>query len=190
MGHDWGGVVAWHTAAIYPELVRKLVILNAPHPARFRELLRGSSAQRRKSWYVGFFQLSWLPELSIPRSPAWVKRFFHASGADATYFDDHAARQYAAALGQPGARTAMLNYYRSLGRRMLNRGVQKAPHRLAMPTLVLWGKHDVALDIANADQGRLQRWVPDVQVELLEASHWVQHDAPERVSEELVRFFS
>ena len=188
VGHDWGGVVAWHTAALYPELVQKLVILNAPHPDRYLEVLRAVPAQQRMSWYVAFFQLPWLPERLLPRTPALVKRFFLTSGARPEHLSDDDARQYAAALNQPGARTAMLNYYRNMGRRMLTKRVREAPRVLPMPTLVLWGKYDVALYIANADPERLRRWVPHLEVEVLETSHWVQNDAPKQVNELMLRF--
>lgn len=52
VGHDWGGIVAWHTASRYPELVQKLLILNAPHPGRYLEVLREVRAQRLMSWAV------------------------------------------------------------------------------------------------------------------------------------------
>jgi pimeloyl-ACP methyl ester carboxylesterase len=188
VGHDWGGIVAWHTAARYPELVQKLVVLNAPHLGRYPEVLREVPAQRRMSWYVGLFQLPWLPELLLPRTPALVKRFFLNSGANVEHLSDDDARQYAEALNQPGARTATLNYYRSMGRRVIAKRVRDAPRVLPMPTLVVWGKHDVALHIANADPGELRRWVPNLKVEVLETSHWVQNDAPKQVNELIVRF--
>lgn len=189
VGHDWGGVVAWHAARRYPELVQKLVILNAPHPNRFLEVLREVPAQRGKSWYVGLFQVPWLPELLLPRTAKQAERTFRASGANPDRFTLDDARQYAEALNQPGAKTAMLNYYRNMGRRTLANRIRELPHELAMPTLLLWGTEDIALDIANADADKLRRWVPNIQVELLEASHWVQMDAPERVNELMLTFF-
>lgn len=189
VGHDWGGVVAWQTARRHSELVQKLVILNAPHPNRFLEVLRDVPAQRRKSWYVALFQLPWLPELLLPRTAKQVEHSFRASGADPQHFTLDDARQYAEAINQPGARTATLNYYRNMARRTLANRMRELPHELAMPTLLLWGKRDGALDIANADADELRRWVPNLQVELLEASHWVQMDAPERVNELMLAFF-
>jgi epoxide hydrolase 4 len=189
VGHDWGGVVAWYTAARYPDLIPKLVILNAPHPDRFSEVGRTVSAQRRMSWYVAFFQLPWLPELLLPRTPAQVRRFFLGSGANPAHFDAGDAQRYAGALNQPGARTATLNYYRSIARRTFRRRSTREPLLITMPTLLLWGKHDVALHIANADAPRLRRWVSDLRVELLDASHWVQMDVPEQVNTFLIEFF-
>ena len=60
VGHDWGGAIAWKVASAYPELVERLVILNAPHPAAFKRELR-TFTQLRKSWYMLFFQLPYIP---------------------------------------------------------------------------------------------------------------------------------
>ena len=65
IGHDWGGAIAWSTA-LQGVPLDGLVILNAPHPARFRQALK-TWDQRRRSWYMAFFQIPWLPEFLLTR---------------------------------------------------------------------------------------------------------------------------
>src|SRR5690606_25254750 len=62
VGHDWGGLIAWRVAALHPELVRGLVILNAPHPTAFRTELLRNPLQLAKSYYTFLFQLPAIPE--------------------------------------------------------------------------------------------------------------------------------
>jgi len=103
-------------------------------------------------------------------------------------FSETDIERYKAAIRQPGARTAALNYYRALARRnakltLTRGGVGDLPVRA--PTLLVWGERDVALDVSLTEG--LTQWVPDLRVERLpDASHWVQFDAPERVSELLL----
>ena len=61
LAHDWGAVIAWYFAMRQLRPLQKLVICNVPHPGPSSR--RGISwAQIRKSWYILFFQLPWLPE--------------------------------------------------------------------------------------------------------------------------------
>ena len=190
-GHDWGGLVAWHTASRHPELVRRLAILNAPHPSRFVQVLRASRGQKLKSSYVALFQLPWLPELLLTAfRAALVERALRNAIANKAAFTPDDARAYRRAITQPGAATAMLNYYRSRGRRVLLRRMQERPTPITMPTLLIWGVNDPALELANADRDALLRWVPDVQVDLVDAGHFVHLDRPEAVNEKIAAFLT
>lgn len=71
VGHDWGGIVAWHLAAIMPETLERAVILNVPHPAVMLRHLRRNTRQMLRSWYVGFFQVPWLPEAWLGFQCGW-----------------------------------------------------------------------------------------------------------------------
>ena len=76
VGHDWGAVVAWAFAIWHPERLRKLGILNVPHPAVMLNFLRrGDPEQLRRSWYIFFFQLPWLPEYLL-RKNVWRRIAF------------------------------------------------------------------------------------------------------------------
>jgi len=185
VGHDWGGAVAWSVAIREPAAVDRLGIMNAPHPGRFRELLR-RPAQLRRSWYMFAFQLPGLPEFGLTRDDAAV--------LDEVFGDSMSAedrRHYRDALQRPGAAGAAVNYYRAfmrLGVRdelpFLSPSAPTPDPTVAAPTLVVWGEDDDALLSANVDG--LDRWVPDLAVERITgASHWVQVDAPERVNDAL-----
>jgi pimeloyl-ACP methyl ester carboxylesterase len=187
-GHDWGGLVAWATAAYHPASVRRLAILNMPHPQRMLEGLR-TGRQLRKSWYILSFQLPSVPErlLRLRRFEALRRPLEHDARAGA--FTPADIDRYVEAWSQPGALRAMLDYYRPRIRGRLRReSVQLAP--VTAPTLIIWGERDRhlgaelarphAVDVPNLE--RVQ-WLPN-------ASHWVAHDEPELVSRLLAEFFA
>lgn len=184
-GHDWGAAVAWWTAIRRPEAVERLAILNVPHPRRFLRGLR-NPRQLARSWYIGFFQLPWLPERLFS---AGGYRALRAAFADARpeAFAPGEMDRYVEAWSQPGALAASINYYRALGRRSPARTARElAPVRA--PTLVIWGVRDRVLGAGLAEPDRAD--VPALQdVVRLDASHWVQLDEPERVNRLLIEFF-
>jgi epoxide hydrolase 4 len=186
-GHDWGAAVAWATAFTRPDVVERLAILNVPHP---RQLLQGlrTARQLRRSWYMFFFQLPWLPErlLAHNRWQGFRDNFEHDARPGA--FSPADIERYVEAWGRAGAGTAMLNYYRAAFRR--TPGQAAAGIRpIVAPTLVIWGERDRHLGAELAEPQR--RDVPALdRVERLDASHWVQHDRPETVNRLLTEFFS
>ena len=183
VGHDWGANVAWRFAMEYPQAVEKLVICNVPHPARFAEGLR-HFRQLRKSWYIVFFQLPWLPELVLGRNlPRFVERGMRGSAARKEAFSDEDLQVYVEALRQPGALTAGINYYRAVvrwGRKLPNRPIMA-------PTLIIWGEEDRFL--GKELVAGTERFVPDLQVKYIpNCGHWVQQEAADEVKLALLEF--
>jgi len=179
VGHDWGAAVAWHVAGMAPERLRRLAILNVPHPKVMIDTLRSDVDQLRRSGYILFFQLPWLPEYVLSRHDfAGLTKMLRASGHRDT-FTDADVEQYRAAWRKPGAVTAMVNWYRAAGRRAL--WSSPSTGRIDVPTLVIWGAQDVALRATmaqpSADLCRAGRLAM-----IDDATHWVQHDAPDRVN--------
>ncbi len=187
VGHDWGGTVAWATAMNHPEVVDRLAILNAAHPRRLQQGLR-TPRQLRKSWYFFFFQPPWVPE-RIVRAGRW--RFFRHFLRDARpgAITPQDIERYVEAWSQPGAATGMINYYRASVRQSPKRAKAQLRPILA-PTLVIWGQRDRYLGPELAEPDRDD--VPHLErVERLpDASHWVHHDEPERVTQLLIDFLA
>jgi epoxide hydrolase 4 len=187
VGHDWGGSVAWATAMQHPEVVERLAILNAAHPRKLSQGLH-HPGQLRKSWYFFFFDLPELPE-SVVKADNY--RFFRHFLRDARpgAFTPQDIERYTDAWSQPGAASGMINYYRNSVRQSPKRAeAQLRP--IQARTLVIWGEDDRYLgpelaepdhdDVPNLDH--VER-VPD-------ASHWVHHDEPDRVTQLLTDFFA
>jgi pimeloyl-ACP methyl ester carboxylesterase len=186
VGHDWGGAFAWYAPLFLPDRLLSLTLLNAPHPLAFRRELRSSPAQRRKSSYVFFFQLPWLPERRIRAGNyALLAKMLRRDPVTRGAFTDEDVRLYTEALARPGALTAAVNWYRAALRFPPRVGGRKWPEGLE--TLVVWGERDRYLGPGLLEA--LDRWVPDLTVERIpDASHWVQADAPARVNDLLVTF--
>ncbi len=182
IGHDWGAMVAWCFAAARIRPLRRLVIMNVPHPLCFRAALR-HWRQLRRSWYVALFQLPMLPErLLAAGGGASVRRMFAGLS-----LPPEILAVYTAQICAPGAATAMLNWYRAL--RTDPPSTAELGRRIEIPTLLIWGEQDVALDLICLDG--TARYVRDLTLRRLPGvSHWVQQDAPTQVNRLLQHFLA
>src|SRR5712691_1221652 len=92
-----------------PDLVRRLAILNTPHPVPFLRELRRSRRQKIRLIYQLFFQPPLLPELVMPLLLPLLLRY-------AGRFTREEIREYKLAWRDFATRRAMANYYRAIRR--------------------------------------------------------------------------
>lgn len=195
VAHDWGGALAWNLAAMRPELMKRLLIINSPHPATFQRELRANPAQQAASAYMNFLCRPDAEALLAENDFARLWPFFERMGGK-TWLNDTLRARYRDVWGM--GLTGGLNFYRASPLRppspvdpRVAQALQavQLPDALVtsrVPTTVLWGDADHALLPCLLDG--LDRWVPDLRLmRVPQASHWIVHEQPERVVEEIRR---
>ena len=189
IGHDWGALIAWVFAIERALPLDGLVIMNVPHPAVYIEHMRRSWRQRARSWYVGMFQLPWLPEAMLTAAGAQqVAKTFSDTTANPAAFPPEALERYRRNALVPGAMTAMVNYYRANTLSLPQWGPGRA-RRIEVPTLMVWGEKDPFLGVELSEG--YGPYVRDLTLERLpRASHWVQQDDPDGVNARLTAWMT
>jgi len=190
VAHDWGGGVAWNLAALAPQRIKHLLIINSPHPGALLRELRDSPAQQAASAYM----LDLVRPDAAQRLAAddfaglWamLSRFGAAPWLTPALQDSYRAVW---SQGLDGA----LNWYRASPLRPPDGPQDHALAQLqlppsvvnvAVPTTVLWGEADHALLPGLLDG--LADWVPGVQIHRqATASHWLVHERPDWVLAQL-----
>lgn len=192
--HDWGAAVAWSVALARPDLIKGLMVLNGPHPYIFAKLLEESAQQIQQSKYMADFRENGMAEKLSENNFEWLWDWTFADHEKRGLITAEEKAKYIEAWGQPGAITSMLNYYRASPLMPRQKGGENKPlplnpdhFKVTVPTLVIWGQKDHALVSDNLNN--MRDFVPDLKLITLEnVTHWVTHEAPELVSNEILEF--
>ena len=185
-GHDFGATVTWQLLAVYPERIKAAAILNVPHPLVMQRRLTSSFTQLRRSWYMFFFQLPILPERWL-RSGDFSAAVRMLETANPGTFSPEDLHDYKRAWSAPGTLRSMIQWYRAAFRFGLPRETPTGWRALA-PVLILWGEADAFLGPEMAQESL--RFCKNGKCLMFQGvSHWIQHEVPQRVAEELIRHF-
>ena len=176
VGHDWGGVIAWAFAAQHPEMIERLIIINAPHPTVFARLLASDPAQQKASSYTSAQAEQALSANNYAMMQQWFR----------SVFNEEDRKAYLTAWSQPGALTGGLNFYRASrlrspvgappGQPLEPPAIPPLP-RITTSTLVIWGENDPALLTGNLEG--LDQYVKPLTIQCVpDAGHWIVHEKP------------
>ena len=174
VGHDWGGIVAWHLAAKHPERFTGLVAVSTGHPSAMKEALEAGSDQRERSSYISTFVKPKAEQLLTEDNGVRLTR--HG-----------VTPEEVAPLLEPGALTGPLNWYRAMP---LNGSGLRAADKITVPTLYVWSDRDIAItakparDTANYVSG------PYRFETLHGASHWLPEEKPTEIADMLLQWFA
>ena len=189
VGHDWGGAIAYGFAMNHRDLLDQLVILNCPHPTIFMKFLKKEPQQILKSWYMFLLQLPFLPEFVLKRSLAYFfRQFIRGWCYNKQAFSDEELQLYVNAYLKPGALTATINYYRAMMQLTIRKPNGIPRGKIANQTLIIWAENDKALS-KEMTFGMEPYFDAPFEIKYISnCSHWVQNDAPDKVTEFLLSF--
>lgn len=200
VAHDWGGALAWPLTAFFSDLIERLVILNAAHPSVFTREMINNPKQRQKSEYIHELIAANAVEKLSERHFEYLKSEIF-TGMKQGSLTDVQRLKYHTAWAQEGAVEGMLQYYRAMPQLAPSESAKQASDgpvvaptnmkipniRITCPTLILWGEQDQAFVQQNLNG--IEEYVPDVKVvRFPEASHWLQHELPNEVNQEISAF--
>ena len=197
VAHDWGGALAWGFAMAHAEYLEKLIVINAPHPVIFQQLLAADPDQQQASQYMLLLRSPRAEEELSANGHAFLVQIVLGELLKSGKFTEADKNAYVNAWSQPGALTGALNYYRAshvgppvapevekeIGASAAKFQLDPALAIVRVPTLVIWGEKDIALTVKNLDGNLTVKRIAD-------GTHWVIHEKPAEVSGYIRAFIS
>jgi pimeloyl-ACP methyl ester carboxylesterase len=196
VAHDWGGAIAWNLAIMFPQMLHKLIIINAPHPYLFAQELANDPNQQAASRYMNWLRAEGSEKALAADNFALMEKLFNSMGqADASWFAGDIRIKYHECWSRGLA--GGVNYYRASP---LHPPTKEHPgplklqmnpddFRVKVPARVIWGERDLALPKTLLNG--LDTLVSDLKVERIpEGTHWIIHEQPERINRLLHGFLS
>ncbi|WP_158968791.1 alpha/beta fold hydrolase [Chachezhania sediminis] len=189
LGHDWGAAVAYGLAFFHPEKIEKLIILNGVHPGPFQRELAKGGAQTEASQYMTFLRRDGSEDILAANAFEKLHSLFSAK-MDTGWLEGPRKADYEKAW--TGRLKTMIHWYRASpvkvplpGEAIDVPAIPPGRMMVRCPHLLIWGQRDTAL-LPESNAG-LEDFAPDLtRVEVADADHWICHQQPARVANEIL----
>ena len=174
VGHDWGGQVAWLTAAAHPDRLATLTVLSRPHPAAFARSFELDEAQAHRSRHHRRMTDS-VTDRWWADDCAGLRAMLTESGVPT------GRRRRLRSPRSPSAAplVAAMNWYRAAAQGLT---VRDTPD-VVVPTLYLWGDADQTVGRTAAELTAEHVSGPYRFVEIAGGGHFLTDDASNAVVE-------
>ena len=179
VGHDWGAAIGWAVIALNPERVLSWTAMSVPHMKAFEYAYKKDKDQQKRSEYIGFFKLPFIPELYFSWNKySKLKKVWKESS-------EKQKEIYLDIFKQRGALRTALNWYRAnIGVRVKSEDQIKFDD-VNVPSQLIWGNRDMALGRTGAELTENYMTGPYRLVEL-DAGHWLIQESFQEVSSAII----
>lgn len=196
IGHDWGASVAYATAMRAPDKIDRLIVINGVHPVPFQNALAKGGAQSIASKYIEWLRAE-NSEKALVREDFGAMFSLFSAKMDMGWMTPKLADDYKAVWGGVEGVRAMVNWYRASAILVAKEGMpipaadlpqwRLEDLRIKMPHLLIWGLKDTAL-LPECHEGLEDLCTDLTRVEIEAGDHWVIHQNPKRIANEIRDF--
>jgi pimeloyl-ACP methyl ester carboxylesterase len=170
--HDIGIMVGYAFAALYPERVRRFVVMESfvPGVGLWDEIIRSP-----RLWHFNFRGPD-VERLVAGRERIYLDRFWNESSADPHSIDEATREHYATLYARPGAMHSAFEQFGALAQDAIDNKVLAAKGKLKMPVLGIGAEKTYGSRIAED----LRFVADDVSGAVIANSgHWIMQEQPD-----------